>query len=66
MIKVLIVDDDPMAQKFLETFVEKNEMYEHVGSIASAGIAETYCMKHQVDLILMDVCPQRGFTFISD
>ena len=60
MIKVLIVEDDPMAQKLLETFIENSGRYRVVGSIASAGFAETYCLKHPVDLILMDVCTGLG------
>lgn len=60
MTKVLIVEDDPMAQKLLETFIENSQRYQIVGSIASAGFAETYCHKHPVDLILMDVCTALG------
>lgn len=60
MIKVLIVEDDPMAQKLLESFVENDSAYQVIGSITSAGFAETYCIKHQVDLILMDVCTALG------
>ena len=60
MIRVLIVEDDPMAQKLLENFIENSGRYKVIGSIASAGFAETYCLKHSVDLILMDVCTALG------
>ncbi len=60
MIRVLIVEDDPMAQKLLENFIEKSERYKLAGSITSAGFAETYCLKYPVDLILMDVCTALG------
>lgn len=60
MIRVLIVEDDPMAQKLLENFIENSGRYKVIGSIASAGFAETYCLKHPVDLILMDVCTALG------
>ena len=39
MIKVLIVEDDPMAQKLLENFIENSGRYEVIGSIVSAGFA---------------------------
>lgn len=60
MIRVLIVEDDLMAQKLLENFIENSGRYKVIGSIASAGFAETYCLKHSVDLILMDVCTALG------
>lgn len=60
MIRVLIVEDDPMAQKLLENFIESSGRYKVVGSIASAGFAETYCLKHSVDLVLMDICTALG------
>ncbi|MGI6752060.1 MAG: response regulator transcription factor [Anaerovoracaceae bacterium] len=60
MINVLIVEDDPMASKLLETFVEKSKKYSIVGTIASAGFAETFCARNPVDLILMDVCTAFG------
>ena len=56
MKRVLVVEDDSMAQKLLETFIENSGRYTLVGSLASASFAETYCIKHPVDLILMDVC----------
>lgn len=60
MIKVLIVEDEPMAQKLIETFIEKSERYEVVSTLASAGFAESYCRKHHVDIILMDVITDLG------
>ena len=62
MINVLIVEDDPMAKKLLESFLENSTKYHVVGSITSAGFAKTYCVKHQVDLILMDVCTALGIS----
>ena len=56
MTNVMIVEDDPMAQKLLEIFVTGNSGYQVVHTIESAAIAEFYCMTHQIDLILMDVC----------
>ena len=56
MIQVMIVEDDPMAQKLLEIFVSENSGYQVAHIIESAAMAEFYCMTHQIDLILMDVC----------
>ena len=56
MTNVMIVEDDPMAQKLLEIFVAGNSSYQVVHTIESAAIAEFYCMTNQIDLILMDVC----------
>ena len=56
MVKVMIVEDDPMAQKLLEIFVSETGRYEVAHAIESAAMAEFYCMTHPIDLILMDVC----------
>ena len=56
MINVMIVEDDPMAQKLLEIFVNGNSGYQVAHVIESAAMAEFYCMTHPIDLILMDVC----------
>lgn len=56
MINVLIVEDDPMASKLFEIMMKESGRYQSVGTIESASFAELYCMSHQVDLILMDVC----------
>ena len=56
MINVMIVEDDPMAQKLLEIFVGENSGYQVVHTIESAAMAEFYCMVSPIDLILMDVC----------
>lgn len=56
MIKVMIVEDDPMARQLLEIYIEKSEKYELVASIDNAMFAEAYCYSNKVDVILMDVC----------
>ena len=56
MINVSIVEDDPMARKLLEIFVNESEKYSIVHAIESAAMAEIYCFKNPIDLILMDVC----------
>jgi two-component system vancomycin resistance associated response regulator VraR len=56
MINVMIVEDDPMAQKLLEIFISENSSYSVVHTIESAAMAEFYCMINPIDLVLMDVC----------
>ena len=56
MYRVLIVEDDPMARKLLEIFIQESEQFELAGAIESAAMAELYCLTGAIDLILMDVC----------
>ena len=56
MTNVMIVEDDPMAQKLLDIFVSGNGSYRVAHIIESAAMAEFYCMTNQIDLVLMDVC----------
>ena len=56
MINVLIVEDDPMARKLLEIYINDSEEYKLSLSIESAEMAELYCRRNPIDLILMDVC----------
>jgi two-component system vancomycin resistance associated response regulator VraR len=56
MVRVLIVEDDPMARQLLEIYIEKSGKYTLVSSIDSAMFAEAYCHSHSVDVVLMDVC----------
>ena len=56
MTKVMIVEDDPMASKLLEIFVKESDRYSVAYTIDNASMAEMYCFKKPIDLILMDVC----------
>ncbi len=56
MINVLIVEDDPMARKLLEIYINDSEEYKLSQSIESAAMAELYCRRNPIGLILMDVC----------
>jgi len=56
VIRVLLVEDDPMARQLLEIYVDKSEACELAGSLESALFAEVFCRTHPVDVILMDVC----------
>lgn len=56
MIRVLIVEDDRMASKLLEMFLQNNNKYQVAATVESASMAELFCSKGMCDLILMDVC----------
>ncbi len=56
MIKVLIVEDDRMASKLLEMFLQDSKIYKVAATVESASMAELFCSKGMCDLILMDVC----------
>lgn len=56
MINVLIVEDDRMASKLLEVFLQDSETYKVIATVESASMAELFCSKKMCDLILMDVC----------
>lgn len=59
MIKVLIVEDQRMAQENMEAIIESSERYSLAGIISNAADSELFCMRGSVDLILMDVCTAR-------
>ena len=45
MINVLIVEDDRMASKLLEVFLQDSETYKVVATVESASMAELFCSK---------------------
>lgn len=59
MIRVLIVEDQRMAQENMEAIIKESDTYTLAGTIANAADAELFCMRGGVDLILMDVCTAR-------
>lgn len=59
MIRVLIVEDQRMAQENMESIIKDSGRYTLAGTIANAADAELFCMRGGVDLILMDVCTAR-------
>ena len=59
MIRVLIVEDQKMAQENMEAIIRSSENYTLAGTIPNAADAELFCMRSHVDLILMDVCTAR-------
>ena len=59
MTRVLIVEDQKMAQENMESIINSSEKYNLAGIIPNAADAELFCMRTPVDLILMDVCTAR-------
>ena len=56
MTRVLIVEDQIMAQENMKSIIESSEKYTLAGIIGNAADTELFCMREHVDLILMDVC----------
>ncbi len=59
MKRVLIVEDQKMAQENMEAIIRSSENYTLAGIIPNAADTEMFCMRSSVDLILMDVCTAR-------
>lgn len=60
MTNVMIVEDQSMPRQLFELFVKSSDKYNLLFSIENAGMAEIYCMKHPIDLIIMDVLTAGG------
>lgn len=57
---VLIVEDQAMARRLMEIYVNSSEHFTHLLSIANASAALSVCKSNSVDLILMDVLTELG------
>lgn len=55
MIKVLIVDDEPLAHKLLESYLERIEDVQLVGNCYDGLSAFNFLNRTKVDLILLDI-----------
>lgn len=64
-IKVLIVDDQAMPRQLFESIINNSESYELAASVDSASVADIYCAKMPIDLILMDVVMSGGINGIE-
>ncbi len=53
--KVMIVEDQTMPRQLFELRIQASELFEAALSIDNAAMADVYCLKYPVDLILMDV-----------
>ena len=58
MVKVMIVEDQPMVRLAMEQYLASGKCYQTVASISNAAMAEALCRKCGADLILMDICTE--------
>ena len=58
--KVMIVDDQRLARQYFELVVAASDRYEVVHLVESATFADTYVLRGNVDLVLMDVLMADG------
>ena len=58
--KVMIVEDQTMPRQLFELRVQASERFEVAISIDNAAMADIYCLRVPVDLILMDVITRDG------
>lgn len=56
MKQVLIVEDQRMPRKYMESMISDSKYYALAASISGADVALAYCKPQMIDLILMDVC----------
>lgn len=58
MVKVMIVEDQPMVRLAMEQYLASGKCYQTVASISNADMAEAVCRKCGAVLILMDICTE--------
>lgn len=54
-LKCLIVDDEPLAHKVLENYIEKHNSLLHVGNFYNAIDALTYLLENEIDVLFLDI-----------
>ena len=58
--RVLVVEDQAMPRQLFRMMIEASEDFTLVASIDSAELADIYCLRHGVELVLMDVVTRGG------
>lgn len=58
--KVMIVDDQYISRQLFELIIRSSDAYEAVLSIESAAFADAFAVKHNIDLVLMDILMSDG------
>ena len=58
--RVLIVDDQVVPRQLFQAIIAATDLYEIVDMIDTASVADTYCARGDVDLVLMDVVMKDG------
>ncbi len=59
-VRVLVVEDQAMPRQLFEQIIAASDRYTLAYSIRNADLADVYCEKQDVDLILMDVYTDHG------
>ena len=59
-INVLIVDDQTVSRQLFETIIASSDRYRLAASIETARVADAWCARGGVDLVLMDVVMSDG------
>ena len=54
--RVMIVEDDPMAARHLEMLLAQIDTVKLAHTIENAMLAEVYCYRERIDMIVMDIC----------
>lgn len=55
ILKVVIVDDEPLSRNFLEKYCQKHGDLDVSGSFEDAGTALQYLNKNEIDILFLDV-----------
>ncbi len=58
MINVLIVEDQRLMRESMENYITVSDKFCLAASVAGAGLAELYCKKYNINLVIMDVCTE--------
>lgn len=57
---VLVVDDQLLPRQYFESIINSSEDFNLLASIPSAKVADVYCIKNPIDLIIMDIVMADG------
>ena len=60
--RVLVVEDQTMPRQLFSMLIAASEDFELAAAIDSAELADVYCLRSDVDLVLMDVITRGGVT----
>lgn len=60
MISIGIVDDHQSIREAYKKAIEESEEFCVIGSLSCADLADLWCRKFHPDIILMDICTEKG------
>ena len=64
--KVLVVDDQSISRQLFEMIVRNSEQYELLYSLESAAVANIYCTRYDVDLVILDIVMADGSNSLEE